>query len=256
MKEILLAVDVGNSQTQVGGFDGENLVFELRIKTEPGRTADEYGASLRQLIGHRYPQPWRAKQAIVCSVVPVATAEMTRMLERWFDVNPLVVGPGLKTGIAVRSSDPSAVGADRIANAVAVRDCYGYPALVVDFGTATTFDYVNAQGAYEGSVIAPSATGGIRALVRQTARLPQIELTWPKQIIGKSTVHAMQSGIMVGQVCMIEGLLARILDEVGPTQHLVATGDAAEFVPYIKPALTFDGHLTLKGLRLLAALNS
>lgn len=254
---MLLALDVGNSHTVVGGFDGDRLAFEVRLKSEAGRTADEFGATLLQLVERSLGGRASFAAAIVCSVVPSLTTELVQMVNRWFGIEPMVLGPGIKTGISVRSSDPTAVGADRIANSVAAKELYGAPVLIVDFGTATSFDYVGSNGAYEGSVIAPGVLSGLNALVQRTAKLPQIEIAWPRTMIGKSTVHAMQVGTVIGHACVVEGLIRKIIQEVGPIQNVVATGDLAgifaEHCPEIKHV---DHHLTLKGLRIIAGLNA
>ncbi len=158
------------------------------------------------------------------SVVPPVTPEVVRFVREQLTCEPIVVGPGIKTGVAVKTSDPAAVGADRIVNAAAVKVLYGAPALVIDFGTATTFDYVNAHGDYEGGIIAPGPALALDGLVRNTAKLPRIELVVPKHVVGKNTVSAMQSGVVLGYLCMVEGLIEKIVGEVGPIPHVIATG--------------------------------
>ncbi|NDC39321.1 MAG: type III pantothenate kinase, partial [Proteobacteria bacterium] len=174
-----------------------------------------------------------------------------------FGVEPLVVGPGVKTGMPIKLPDPTAVGADRIVNAVAAKTLYGTPALVIDFGTATSFDYVDKDGCYQGGIISPGPIVALESLVRNTAKLPRIELSWPKHVIGNGTVPAMQSGAVLGYFCMVEGLITKVQEEVGPIQHIVATGGLgrlfAEHSPQIR---TYDPYLTLRGMRIVAQLNS
>ena len=253
---MLLVIDIGNTNIVVGCFEGETLRFEFRLKSDTGRTVDEYAALLFPLFDREFGKKTAFSGAIVSSVVPPLTSDIVQMLEERFSLKPLVVGPGIKTGIAIRLSEPSSVGADRVVNGVAARELYGKPALVVDFGTATTFDYVNAAGDYEGGVIAPGLTVSLESLVSRTAKLPRIELVWPQSVIGKSTVQAMQSGALVGYVAMVDGLIDEIVKETGPLSHIVATGGLGEIITkHSRRIKTFDPHLTLKGMRIIAALN-
>lgn len=253
---MLLAFDIGNTNIVVGCFEADRLVFEFRLKSDTGRTVDEYAALLFSLFDRHFGSRVSFESAIVCSVVPPLTLDIVQLLKERFSVNPLVVGPGIKTGIAIKMSEPSTVGADRVVNGVAARELYGKPALVVDFGTATTFDYVSAAGDYEGGVIAPGLVVSLESLVSKTSKLPRIELVWPKTVIGKTTVGAMQSGSLIGYVCMVDGVIDHILQEVGPIEHIIATGGTGEIVSsHSQRIRCFDATLTLKGMRIIAGLN-
>lgn len=253
---MLLAFDIGNTNIVVGGFDGEKLLFELRLKTDQGRTIDEYAVMLLSLIERRLGSNPKFDGCIVSSVVPPLTPDICRMAKVHFGLEAMIVGPGIKTGLSIKTADPGAVGADRIVNAVAAKELYGLPAIAVDFGTATSFDYVSAGGAYEGGVIAPGAVVAMESLVRNTAKLPRIELVWPKSVIGKGTVAAMQAGTVVGYVCMVDGLIQRMIQEVGPVEHVVATGGLGKlFAAHSSCIKSYDPHLTLTGLRIIAGMN-
>ena len=253
---MLLTIDIGNTNIVLGGFQGDLLVFEFRLQSELGRTVDEYRASIVSLLHQQFGSDVLIDGAVVCSVVPPLTAVLVEAIEKAFSIKPLIVGVGIKTTIALRLSDPSSVGADRIVNGLAVRELYGKKSVVVDFGTATTFDYVNDLGEYEGGIIAPGLAISIESLVSRTAKLPRIELVWPAKIVGKSTVTAMQSGALVGYVCLVDGLLEKIEQEVGPLCHVVATGGLGGVITeHSKKITTYDPTLTLKGMRLIASLN-
>lgn len=253
---MLLTFDIGNTNIVVGGFQKTELVFEFRLKTDPGRTIDEYAGLLfslldRQAEAHKHP-----KACVISSVVPPITPDVVRLVRERFGIEPLVVGPGVKTGLSIKTTDPAAVGSDRVVNAVAVKQLFGTPALVVDFGTATSFDLVSKEGNYEGGIIAPGPNTALEALVRNTAKLPRIEMLWPKSVVGKNTVSAMQSGVVVGYACLVDGLIERIIEEVGPISHIVATGGLGRlFSEHCKRIKSYDPHLTLTGLRIIAELN-
>lgn len=253
---MLLAFDIGNTNIVVGCFKDEKLLFEFRLKTEAGRTIDEYEAILFSLFDRKLGAGYSISRCIISSVVPPVTPDVVALVQRVLKIEPLVIGPGIKTGISVKTTEPSAVGADRIVNSVAGRDLFGTPLLVVDFGTATSFDYVNSNGEYEGGVIAPGLNVALDSLVRHTAKLPRIELSWPKTVIGRNTVGAMQSGAVIGYVAMVDGLIERIQAEVGPIPHLVATGGLGSLVTKHSARLKkYEPHLTLHGMRIIADLN-
>lgn len=253
---MLLAVDIGNTNTVIGGFLNEELVFEFRLNSDLNRTVDEYHVLLVVLLQEALSQKQSVRGAVISSVVPPLTPIFETVIKRKFNVDPLEIGPGIKTGIALKVSDPSQVGADRVVNGLAVRELYGPNSLVVDFGTATTFDYVNPKGEYDGGVIAPGLYTSVESLVRNTAKLPRIDLIWPNKIIGKNTVSAMQSGAMVGYVCLVEGIIDRISNEVGGVSHVVATGGLGEVIAkHTKKITKYDPTLTLKGMRMIAKLN-
>jgi type III pantothenate kinase len=253
---MLLAIDIGNTNIVVGGFLGEQLLFEYRLQSDLKRTVDEYRAQLLSLMTASNKTKVPVNAAIICSVVPPLTPTITEVIQSSFNVPPLEVGAGIKTGIAIKMSDPTQVGADRIVNGLAAREVYGNHSLVVDFGTATTFDYINKQGAYEGGVIAPGLHTSLESLVRNTAKLPRIDLVWPQKIIGKNTVHAMQSGALVGYVCLVDGIIDYIQEEVGQLDHIVATGGLGRVITdHSKRIASYNPNLTLIGMRLIAELN-
>ncbi len=253
---MLLAFDIGNTNIVVGCFDGDRLISECRMRTDSGRTADEYGVILLSLLQKRLGADFKCSAAIISSVVPPLTPRIFEFVTSEFDVQPLIVGPGMKTGISIKTTDPAAVGADRIVNAVAVKKFYGLPALAVDFGTATSIDYVDAQSNYLGGVIAPGLEVSLDALVSRTAKLPRIEIAFPKTVVGRNTVSAMQSGTVLGYQCMVEGLIDRIIEEVGPVSCIVATGGLGRTVSgRLRRPTIYDPHLTLKGLQYLSVMN-
>lgn len=254
---MLLTVDIGNTNIVFGVFKGEDLLGEFRIKTELARTIDEYVAFLLPVFERKLGKNPSFKGAIISSVVPPITDTLSQVVKEAFSLDCLVVGPGIKTGVQVKVDDPKAVGADRIVNSIAVKKLYGSPALVVDFGTATTFDYVSADGSYEGGIIAPGVALSVEALVRNTSRLPKVELQWPASVIGKNTIAAMQSGSMIGYVCMVEGLIERIRKEKGELKHIVTTGGLGRVLAdHSKVISNYDPHLTLKGLKIIFEANS
>lgn len=253
MANTCLCLDVGNTNIVVGCFDGDKLVHQFRLKTDHDRTSDEY----RALFGIMLPEQWRRfNQAVVCSVVPPITNELAGVASVFCDSEPIVVGPGIKTGIKISTNEPNNVGADRIVNCIAANRLFGEQGLVIDFGTATTFDLVGPEGDYCGGAIAPGPKVAMNALVRNTAKLPRIEFAWPKSVVGKSTVTAMQSGIVVGYGCMIEGMVERLSKEFGKFRYVVATGGLGKLFAENIPAI--DKHvpqLTLFGIRIVAELN-
>lgn len=253
---MLLAFDIGNTNIVVGGFDKDKLVFEFRLRSDARRTVDEYSAILHSLFSRELGEKYLFRGAVVSSVVPPLTSDIVKALKLNFSLDPIIVGPGIKTGVALKVSEPLGVGADRVVNSLAVRELYSAQSLVVDFGTATTFDYVNSQGEYEGGVIAPGLTVSLESLVSHTAKLPRIELLWPKAVVGKNTVNAMQSGMLVGYVCMVDGLIDRIEKEVGVLKTVVATGGLGEIITeHSSKIKVYDPTLTLKGIRLIAGMN-
>ncbi|MBX7144983.1 MAG: type III pantothenate kinase [Oligoflexia bacterium] len=253
---MLLAFDIGNSHIVVGGFDGQKLAFEFKLDSRVGRTADEYAAILLPLLEHEKRPINTFTHAIIASVVPAMTVRVQELVRKYFRSEALVVGPGLKTGLVIRATDPASVGADRVVNAVAAKALFGGPCLVVDFGTATSFDLINAQGEYEGGVIAPGPMASLESLVQHTAKLPRIDLMWPKTIIGKTTQAAMQSGVVVGYTALVDGLIERIRAEVGELKYVLATGpDGKLFCEHSAQVQQFIPDLTLQGLRIIAELN-
>jgi len=253
---MLLVFDVGNTNTVVGAFRGAELLFELRLKTDPARTIDEYSVALLTLFERKLGAGTRFDECVISSVVPPVTPDIVRLVEEELKLTPIVVGPGVKTGLSIRITNPAAVGADRVVNAVAARALFGAPALVIDFGTATSFDYISREGSYEGGIICPGPGIALEALVRNTAKLPRIEFAWPKSWIGKDTIAAMQAGAVGGYGCMIDGLIDQVVAEVGAIEHIIATGGLGRvFAAHSSRIKHYDPHLTLTGLRLIAELN-
>ncbi len=249
---MLLVIDVGNSNTVIGVYEGEKLLHHWRVWTDREKTSDEYGILLRNLYEAARFSPKDIKAIIVASVVPPLTPTIVELCERYFGMTPLVVGPGIKTGISIKMDNPREVGADRIVNSVAAFAKHGKASIVVDFGTATTFDYVSAKGDYMGGVIAPGVNISAEALFRQASKLPRIEIAKPPAVIGKNTVAAMQSGLFYGYVALVDGILARIRKELRISPFVVATGGLArEIAAESSEIHEIDENLTLEGLRII-----
>lgn len=254
---MLLTIDIGNSNIVIGCFSKTELLHVFRLRTDLERTADEYEALLFSLLRAKFGAELSFTRCIIASVVPPITADIVRLVKDAFSLTPLIVGPGIKTGMSLKVIEPAAVGADRVVNAVAAKHLYGSPAMVVDFGTATSIDYINEAGEYEGGAIIPGAKISLEALTQHTAKLPKIELEWPQKVIGKSTVLAMQSGAVVGYLCLIDGLLKKMQKETGVVKHKIATGGlGAVFVERSDELSVYAPTLTLSGLRIIADLNA
>lgn len=248
---MLLAIDAGNTQTHIGAFEGERLVDHWRFATETDATADLLAVRLRGLLGLSGIEPDEIASAVVASVVP-ALGPAYEAVGKRFSVPVLMVAPGIKTGISVRVDDPREVGADRLVNAVAAFEKHGGPCVVVDFGTAITFDVVSAQGEYLGGVIGPGVEISLDALASRTAKLPRVELTPPPRVIGTNTVDSIRSGLVNGFAGAIDGVAARIADELGGKPRFIATGGLASTVaPLCSSIDEVDDRLTLDGLRLI-----
>ncbi len=245
---LLLLIDVGNTNTVLGVYRGDELVASLRLSTDSDRTADEYGALLLPLFGRLGVDPAAAEAVVVSSVVPPLHHTLDRLARRYFGRPPLFIEPGVKTGMPIRYDNPSEVGADRIVNAVAARELYGAPVVVVDFGTATTFDVVNAAGEYVGGIIAPGVLISSEALFAHASRLYRVDVKKPAQLVGRNTASAMQSGIYYGSIGLVDGILARLLAELPGVKNVVATGgqaeliaDGSEYIREVNPGLTLLG---------------
>lgn len=252
---MLLAVDIGNTNIVLGAYEGESLLASWRTATAAHRMPDEYAMLVNSFFAYRGLKLSDVSAAVICSGVPRLTTTYEELCERYLGLKPLIVGPGIKTGVRVLAENPREVGPDRIANAIAVHHVYGGPAIVVDFGTATTFDAVSAEGDYLGGAIAPGITIAAEALVQRAARLYQIDLVAPKSAIGRTTITSMQSGIIFGYVGLVEGIVARFRQEMGPAR-VIATGGLAEVVAReTKVIEQVDQDLTLEGLRLIHELN-
>jgi type III pantothenate kinase len=254
---VLLAVDVGNTETMLGVFRDTELAWTWRISTVRERTADElallFGGFLEQ---ESLSFSRQVTGVVLSSVVPSSTAALREMTERYFHFEPVVLEPGVKTGMPILYDNPREVGADRIANAVAAREKFGAPVVVVDFGTALNFDVVSPKGEYIGGVLAPGLQVSADALFARTARLPRVELVAPKVVVAKNTVESLQSGLIFGMASMVDGIVERIHKEVGHGE-VVATGGLARVV--IGECTTITQHepwLTLEGLRLIFERNT
>ncbi len=250
---MLLAVDVGNSNTVVGVFDGAEMAHHWRVSTEPHRTPDEIALNLQGLLNFAGLSLRKDLHGVVvASVVPPVTEMYREMAMRYLSSPPIVVEPGVRTGISMRVDNPREIGADRIVNAVAAAALYGAPSLVVDFGTAISFDAVDRDGAFVGGAIAPGIRVSTDALADHAARLPKVEIVRPPEVMGRSTVTALQSGIIHGFAGQVDTIVERLSAELGPGVTTVATGGLASLV--LDSCTTIDHHdpwLTLKGLRLI-----
>lgn len=254
---MLLVIDVGNTETVLGVFDDEELVAHWRVSTVRGRTQDEYRLLLGSMLTMEGYGRDRLTGCVVSSVVPPATQALRNVGSHLVAGRVVVVGPGVKTGMPIVIDNPHEVGADRIVNAVAAATRYGTPAVVVDFGTSTNFDVVSADRQYIGGVIATGLEVSQDALIRRTAALRRVELQAPRSVIGKGTVEAIQSGLLYGHAGLVDGILTRILEQLGPKTVTLATGGlASTIVPFCSTVDTVDEFLTLHGLRLIAELNT
>ncbi|MES0278893.1 MAG: type III pantothenate kinase [Dehalococcoidales bacterium] len=255
-RTMLLVIDIGNSETTLGVFAGDKLRADWHLATAIHRTADEYAALLLDLLQNRKLETTDINMAAMCSVVPPLTAVFSALLEKYFAIKPLVVEAGIKTGVSIRMDNPREVGADRIVNAAAAHHLYKGPVIVVDLGTATTFDTVSAEGEYLGGAIAPGIAAAAETMFERAAMLPQIELVKPQKVIGTNTISAMQSGTVFGYVGLVEGMVARIQEELGAKTKVVATGGYAGLIAAETGVIdTVNQTLTLTGLRLIYNMN-
>ena len=271
---MLLTIDVGNTQTVVGlyrtapehnadvvsgtpssGADDSDLVDHWRISTDVDRTSDELAMVLRQLLESAedvLDDEIELHGIAISSGVPFVTGELRQMCEHRFGIEPVVVGPGVKTGLPIRYDNPAEVGADRVANAVGALDRYGGPTVVVDFGTATTFDVISADGAYLGGAIIPGVEVSLDALFGRAAGLRRVELVPPRSVVGRTTMESVQSGVLYGTAALVDGMIKRIVDELGGSATIVATGGLADvIVPHAANVDQLDPWITLHGLRLI-----
>ncbi len=253
---MLLAIDVGNTNITLGLYQGETLGPRWRLATVHERMADEYGIQMISLFEHAGVRAADIDSVALASVVPPLTGTFVEACEKYLHQTPLVVDAGVKTGVRVRYEDPRQVGADRVVDAAAVQKFYGGPACVVDFGTATTFDAITAEGDYLGGAIAPGIGIAAEALFRRAAKLPKVDLHRPPAAIGRNTVHSIQSGLLFGYVALVEGMVARFRAELGSEMKVIGTGGLAEIIAREPEVIQILAPwLTLDGLRLVWELN-
>ena len=253
---MLLVFDIGNTNITLGVFKGEKLRATWCMATDVHQMPDEYAALILTLLHYRDINSSDIDEIALCSVVPPLLSTFVELSQHYFHISPLVVGPGIKTGVRIRMDNPREVGADRIVDAAAAHYLYGGPVIIVDLGTATTFDTVSREGDYLGGAIAPGLLITAEALFARTAALPQIEFTLPKRAIGTNTVDAMQSGLLFGHLGLIEGIVSRIQGELGEQALVVATGGYAELLASEVTVIDkVNPDLTLIGLRLIHLMN-
>ncbi len=253
---MLLVLDVGNTNTVIGVYEKNELVNNWRVVTLPERTADEYGILIRNLYYSSRISTDRITDVIVSCVVPPMLGIIDELCLKYFDITPIYVEPGIKTGMSINYDNPKEVGADRIVNAVAAFHKIGKALIVVDFGTATTFDCVDENGDYIGGVISPGLTTSSEALFLKASKLPKVEFVKPNVVIGKNTIHSMQSGIIFGYVDMVDGIVKRISEQMNTELYVIATGGLAEIIADLSITIDeVDDFLTLKGLKIIYDLN-
>lgn len=253
---MLLVIDTGNTDITLGVFDNEDLRATWHLATAIHRRADEYAGLLINLLHYQQLDTSDITEVALCSVVPSLVPTFEDLFQSYFHVSPLVVGVGVKTGVRIRMDNPREVGADRIVNAVAGHHLYGGPLIITDLGTATTFDIVSREGDYLGGAIAPGIVSAAEALFMRAAVLPRVELARPKRVIGTNTIDAMQSGIILGYVGLIEGMVSRIQKELGEKTRVIATGGYAGLLAKETPVIeVVNPNLTLIGLRLVYLMN-
>jgi type III pantothenate kinase len=253
---MLLCVDIGNTNITMGLYRDEELVAHWRISTDHQKMPDEYGILLLSLMARQGFSAQDVDGVSVASVVPPVTDIFNEMLDAYFGMEPLVVGAGVKTGVAVRYDNPYEVGADRVVNAAAAYRLYGGPACIVDFGTGTTFDALSATGDYLGGAIAPGVLVAAEALFLRAAKLPRIDLSRPRKAIGTNTADSMRSGILFGYVGLVEGMVERFRRELGPAMRVIGTGGLAKMIAEETHVIEIvDPWLTLRGLQIVYELN-
>ncbi|MEJ2011074.1 MAG: type III pantothenate kinase [Anaerolineales bacterium] len=254
---MLLAIDIGNTNITLGLYDADDLIQAWRLATVHERMPDEYGLQLLGLLEHADLGGQPVEAVALASVVPPLTSSFSQACQAYLKLEPFIVDAGVKTGLSIRYEDPKhALGADRVVDAVAVLQLYGGPACVVDFGTATTFDAISAEGEYLGGAIAPGIGIAADALFHRTAKLPRVDIARPPGVIGRNTVHAIQSGLLFGYVGLVEGMVARFRKELGLEMKVIGTGGLASLIAAETDAIEIQAPwLTLDGLRIIWGMN-
>lgn len=250
---MILTLDVGNTNMTGGVFNGDDIVATFRITTKMPRTSDEYGMLLCNVLQQNKINPSEIKDAIICSVVPNVMHSLASAMIKYLDIKPIIVGADLETGLRIELPNPKQVGADRIVDAVAAYELYGGPVLVMDFGTATTYDIVDGTGAFIGGITAPGIRTAGKALWQDAAKLPEIEIAKPEKVVGTDTITSMQSGLVYGQIGQTEYLVKKVKEETGLTDlKVVATGGLGRIIAEATDAIDiYDANLTLKGIYLV-----
>ncbi|OMF25291.1 pantothenate kinase [Paenibacillus sp. FSL H8-0548] len=249
---MILVIDVGNTNIVLGIYKGKELLHHWRLSTNRSATVDEYGITIHNLFHYAGVRLEQMDGVIISSVVPPLMRTLEQLCTKYIRKTPIIVGPGIKTGLNIRYENPREVGADRIVNSVAGIVKYGIPLVVVDFGTATTFDYIDENGNYLGGAIVPGIGISTEALYQRAAKLPRIELVRPKSVIGRNPVTSMQAGIIFGYAGQVDGIVNRIRDEFGVTPRVIATGGLAELIAAESETIEeVDPLLTLEGLRII-----
>ncbi len=254
---MLLAVDVGNTNIVFGVYKQKNLLYHWYMRSDPKRTEDEYAMTLKNLMTDVGMEFTQLTGAIIASVVPPLTHTLKRMIEKYLQMKPIILGPGVKTGLNIKYDSPREVGADRIANAVAAIELYGPPVIIVDLGTATTFCFIDERGNYQGGAIAPGLEISAEALYQQASKITRVEIIKPRNVVGKSTVQAVQSGIFFGFVGLVDGIVSRMKELLRKRATVVATGELSELIGASSKKIdVVHPFLTLEGLRLIYQRNT
>lgn len=249
---MIIAIDVGNTNIVLGGFSDDKLMFAARIATNVSQTEDEYAAKIRSVLKSYDVSCENVTDAVISSVVPPLTTVIKRAVNIIYDITPIEVAPGIKTGINIKCDNPATVGADLICACVATHHIYGSPSLIIDMGTATKIMAMDKNGAFFGASICPGVNIGLNALSSGTAQLPQIDLEAPKSVIGKNTVDCMKSGIVFGNASMLDGLIDRYFEEMGEEVPVYATGGLSRFIiPYCRHKIISDENLVINGLYII-----